>query len=183
MIRLLIYAAVAAALVGGTYWFLEGRCNSACKAVKADLEPKIARLEKEKIDAQNETARVARGWAAQGVKTQLLEAQLEGERNARFQPVATAARSLPVADAAVRFPASAASVLNAAVAAANTGTAQPATQPVEEARPVATDTNAASVTQWGVEVAKLYAVCVDTVTQWQSFYLGLQQAQMQNQLH
>lgn len=170
---------VGAVLLAGAWYWMEHRCNVACQDARVERDAALESIARAKAAERA----IAALYGEQVLATQKAEAQRDGERNARFAPIESAVRQLPPADARLRFPASAARVLDDAIRAGNARLAEPATGPDQEARAVATDTDVASVTAWGVTCAKQYAELVDQVLGWQSFYAGLQHAQTIEQLH
>lgn len=169
-----------AALVVGSLWYAEEhRCNAACKAQMKRADASEAR----EATAKRMAAAIAVKYGEQVQATAAAEVKLEGERNARFVPVESAAHNLPAAVARIRVPASAVRVLDDAVDAANASLAKPAAGAVESARAPAADSDLEGLTAWGVTCAKQYAEAADEVIGWQRFYAGLQAAQLAEQLH
>lgn len=192
-VTLILYAVAAIAAVGivaGLWWKVDHWCNKACGTAQTERDAAladVAKLTESIAAAERETKRVMLAWAADSVAAQTRAIQAEGERNARFAPIHTAARSLPAADAGVRIPASAVGVLDRAVDAGNAAIARPAAEAAGQAAAVATDpagaVDVAGLTTWGVQVTEQYAACADQVTGWQAFYAGLQRNQTTEAIH
>jgi len=192
LVTLVIYGVIFAVVAGTAYgaWrTLNGWCNGACEAARAETVTATARADaaEAKIAAANaEAQRVRLAWAADSVEAQARAIQAEGERNARFKPIHAAAKSLPAADARIRIPDSAVWVLDSAVAAGNVTIAGPATEAADQARAPPADpaqpVDVEGVTAWGAQVAQQYAACADQVAGWQTFYAELQRKQSA-QLH
>jgi hypothetical protein len=193
-VGLIVYAVLALgalAVIGAAAYRVNHWCNAACAAAKAETVKETARAdaaEQAIAAAKAEAERMRSRWAAETVALQVAAVQLEGERNARFAAVASAARGLPAVDARLRFPTSAAGVLELAISAGNATIARPPGEPAKEtvAAPAAAEGagfDVAGVTAWGVACAKLYAEVADQVTGWQAFYARLQAAQLAEAIH
>lgn len=170
---------LGAVILGGLWYGAEHWCNGVCRDARAE----VATLKSEKAAAQKMAAAIATKYGEQVAATQAAEAQRDGERNARFVPVESAARNLPAAIARIVVPAAAVRVLDDAIIASNATLAKPAAGAAESARAPPADSDLASVTSWGVTCAKQYAELADEVVGWQRFYAGLQAAQLAEQLH
>ena len=187
LITLVIYAGIVAVIAGiayGAWRTLNGWCNGACEAARAEAATATIRADaaEAKIAAANaEAQRVRLAWAADSVAAQTRAIQAEGERHVRFKSIHSAAKSLPSADARIRIPASAVGVLDRAVDAGNAAIARPAPGAADQARATPADpaqpVDVAGVTAWGVQVTEQYAACADQVAGWQDWYRRLQEKQ------
>ncbi len=134
--------------------------------------------------AQERATAIALLWAGNVTKEEVRAKQSDADRTQRFAPILSAAHRLPPAVAGVVFPAAAARLLDAAIDAGNASIAGSPAPPAEGAAAIAgAATDVASVTQWGVDVARLYSACRDQVVGCQSFYGGLQESQLVDQIH
>ncbi len=176
---LAVMAALATLVYKVNHW-----CNAACTAQTERADAAEASINA----AQDRATAMALLWDKERQGRESDARQRETDRTARFAPILAASRSLPADVARVRFPDAAARVLDDAINASNARLAGPASEPAKEAATApaaptstvdaANQVDVASVTQWGVTCASMYAASVDQILGWQDFYQGLRQAQL-----
>lgn len=186
IVMAIIYAVAIAGIIGATWYFLEGRCNSACKKASAERDQLLA----EKDAAIAREAALERRWSEQVKEsTAATQAKLE-ESYASFATLKDRARRLP-SDRIIRLAPDTARLFDDAVRAANAGApAKPSASNQGGAAAVPESATSTSVVyaesefrEWLTKAAEAYSICRVKHLACVSFYEELQRKEIVDQLH
>ncbi len=174
---LLQVGAWVAALVA-VWWFLEGRCNSQCKDVTADLGDavlEIKSLKAEALAANKERERVSLAWAQDSVQAQAEAIEVKHENEATFNTLRKRAdrfaadRTVVISADTVELFSDVARAANGAQAPADASGDQRASVAIPRL-PAETQISERDLGGWVIEAGLAYRACVAKHSACVSFY-------------
>ena len=175
----LFVAAMAIALALGAMKrsYDDGKRAEGAKPVQAAFDAYVE-------TARKRTTEITLAWDAKRIEAETAGKVADDERAKRFAESKKRAQALPAAVAAVVVPAAALGVLDAAIDAGSAAptpgpaVAPPAATPAVAETAAQPDGTVGLLIEWGAMAVAEYDRCRDLLTGWQTFYRGLQAAQV-----